>query len=394
MSKSLAKLMGESESATASFILGLEKISGHPAADVHLALEIDKVASARLHQLGLDPADTTAQELYQTLLSRFEADEKRFARSLGGSSRHSHNELLPLILNCLSKLEMPRSSMALKPSSAKEILKSNPPKKLMKYLNYRTVDSLLKRESPQEILAAAPYSESEAWSKRFLKECSKLTPKNFAAKPIDIVSMDDSRWGNLPKRGAIVGYAAYAGVVAVWPAKLPRTHALALTILILQAVQSVRAVGSWLEFNLVGSDFKSAVESAINGQTKPVASIGNQPVAWESLIYHYGQGRITHLPVQFEGRLTPSDLSLCIPEAVLCKVDSGLRWWLGLNYVGMQIGDKIISFNLTDVAVNFANQKTCPNASATWLHRSVRDELISRYMVNPWTEESLLGQVS
>jgi hypothetical protein len=60
----------------------------------------------------------------------------------------------------------------------------------MKYLGYRSVDSLIKRQKISKVLILAELLESANWQKSFNRQVSKLEQTNFEARPIEITASD------------------------------------------------------------------------------------------------------------------------------------------------------------------------------------------------------------
>lgn len=70
MARFLLDLLQASEPQFSAAIHKLEKATGHAGVDIQLVGEIMKRAHVVMRQIGLDPADTTAQELYEALRAR------------------------------------------------------------------------------------------------------------------------------------------------------------------------------------------------------------------------------------------------------------------------------------------------------------------------------------
>src|SRR5947208_2061243 len=83
MSKTLARLLGKSEKEVVAAISKLEALCGYPSEDVRLLAENKQKLRAKTMQLGLDPDDTTDEELYYALLGRFSRDSQTIDKALG-----------------------------------------------------------------------------------------------------------------------------------------------------------------------------------------------------------------------------------------------------------------------------------------------------------------------
>src|SRR5579884_3024656 len=82
----MTRFLSESLQAPEPFfraaLLKLESAAGHPNSDIRLTAEVIHATQAKLRQLGLDPKDTTAEELYHALQERIKADDVRLTRRL------------------------------------------------------------------------------------------------------------------------------------------------------------------------------------------------------------------------------------------------------------------------------------------------------------------------
>jgi hypothetical protein len=188
MSKRIAALLNVPEKALADAISRLEAKNGYPSHDNrHLAETIQKTR-AKIAELGLDPDDTTAKELYHALQARFETDSRRFDRSFSFRGETFEQTADAAIGIVRSKAELPQR-WVLKTTTAKTILKQHPPKKLMKQSGYRSVESMVKRESLARIFISAHLIESAAWQKELSKIISQKDSTAFEMRNIGIIHL-------------------------------------------------------------------------------------------------------------------------------------------------------------------------------------------------------------
>lgn len=114
---------------------------------------------------------------------------------------------------------------ALKTTVIKNSLRAQPPKHLMKHLNYRSVESLLKRENPAEVVLAAAYMESANWRKNWARQVSQLDSTAFELRPLSLVSLIYERWSDVPGPTDCVAQDNDIAVLGLWPsphtAKMP-----------------------------------------------------------------------------------------------------------------------------------------------------------------------------
>ena len=86
MSRVIADIIEHPESVVSKVISSLEAKNGFPSHDVRHYADSHQKSRIKIAELGLDPDDTTPEELYRSLLIKFQADARRCA---GESVRRS-----------------------------------------------------------------------------------------------------------------------------------------------------------------------------------------------------------------------------------------------------------------------------------------------------------------
>jgi hypothetical protein len=194
MSKVLASILDQPEHVVKKIVAKLEDKNGYPSHDVrHLAENIQKTRT-KIAELGLDPDDTTGEELYHRLLVKFQADSQQFDAQNNITSQDFSAKAAKAVELITKNLNLP-NRWGLKTNAAKNLLRKQPPKKLMKQLKYRSLESLVKRESLSELYLAAPSVESKNWQKEQLKLLSKLDSSAFELRSVCIKYLPQAKWG-------------------------------------------------------------------------------------------------------------------------------------------------------------------------------------------------------
>jgi hypothetical protein len=171
---------------------------------------------AKLSQLGLDPNDTTGEELYHALLIKYEKDSANLNKALGIGDKSSFYARSNLAIDWVQHAVKQQTVWALKNPAAKALLKKQPPKKIMKQLHYRSVDSLIKRENVAEVFLALPFFESKSWQQDFETKLRHQGPNNFELKTIQIVKLEADKWGSWSK-AKIASSNPMVGAVGLLP---------------------------------------------------------------------------------------------------------------------------------------------------------------------------------
>ena len=69
----------------------LERSNGHPNADLRLTSEVMQGLSGKIKALGLDPKDTTPEELYEVLNLKLKEDDQKLLKHLRSLAAKSVN---------------------------------------------------------------------------------------------------------------------------------------------------------------------------------------------------------------------------------------------------------------------------------------------------------------
>ncbi len=218
MSRRISQMMDQPEYMVKKIINTLEDKNGYPSHDVRLLAESIQKIRVKLNDLGLDPDDTTGQELYQALLAKFIKDSQAFDNEYG-TDLSGFDQKTAKAAQLLSKsLEMPRQWF-LKKSIAKDILRQQPPKRVMKALHYRSVESMLKREDLAELFLASQYIESATWRRLHSRAISKLDQTAFELRSIALASLSYDNWVAIAGPGNHIAEDNSLGAIGLWPVK-------------------------------------------------------------------------------------------------------------------------------------------------------------------------------
>jgi hypothetical protein len=232
----IARLLDEPEKIVDNLLDTLEGKNGYPSHDArYLAQNVQKVR-AKLHDLGLDPDDTTAEELYHALLVKYQNDSRDFDESFDAADMVLDGRLATAAALVTKNVTIPEQ-WALKNSAVKALLRQLPPKHVMKHLRYRSVESLLKRENMCEVMLAAQNMESARWRNDLHHKISRLSPADFEFRPLKILALSSDKWGGLDGENYIAASDEMA-VFGLWPALAADMPLLTMTIKLMERLGS------------------------------------------------------------------------------------------------------------------------------------------------------------
>ena len=405
MTKFLSQALQASEPFLRQTLRRLESANGHPNTDIRLSTEISQAAKDKLIGLGLDPVDTTPEELYNALQERVKADDARLNRMLRTSAAthiSAEADVVAGMVRALKQLPDSKRCFALKASVLKSILKQVPPKKAMKQLGYRSLDSFLKHEQPVSVLAAAWLSEDGHWHKRLLAQYKQLTAADFENRSIQVIELDAERWHKLAEQAVaekqhnLLCFREFGALVFLpLPADTPVGSTIASLSLALHELNEIRASSTFLKLCQVRPDFGHIIQE-VAGTDEPRlnSQLLGQIVPWR-LIQHY-YARLAHGDQNevAEPHLRLEDIAWHPVGESLGAIEPSLEFWRHSAHLGvMRDGSGPVSMNVVDAALNACNDLPFEHRLSRYFQRSLQHELMLRYLQPETVEQAVIGQV-
>ena len=401
MSKLISELLGAKEPLFSLAIKQLESTTGKPAIDVRLTSDIINQVKAKTKQLGLDPSDTTPQELYHCLIAKIVRDDELIADRIGVKLEMMPKTALPIIVKTLNGQKINRKCWVLKKSVAKELLQKTPPKKIMQHLKYKSIASMVKNENIFEIYGALRFAESPAWLKKFNSSFKNLIPSDFEERQIEIYEMPYERWVELAapfiiKKRHNITHLKELGAVIVLPIGNSSVSGLSITVLplILHYINEIRLFSSFFKLNQVKSDFNKIVSDTLNNDGSHSVKMAGQKIHWRVIQRYWGkQNDPKSHPEIFEPHVQPEDLIWRKAEHILFDIEPVLGWWRNLDYVGVMGDESPVTFNLMDNSISYANRFDYKDRAIYHFRDSLWNELFTRYLGEKTLQQQILAQL-
>ncbi|HSX06893.1 MAG TPA: hypothetical protein VLG92_04175 [Candidatus Saccharimonadia bacterium] len=399
MSRVLAQLLGASEPAFRLQLQQLERAAGMPGADIRLMMEVINNTRDKIRMLGLDPHDTTGPELYGALKSRLNDDETRVRAALNLTPETTSENVLAAVKNHLDKMPLRTQTFVVKQAAIRAILKKLQPKHTMKYLGYRSLDSMLKHEPVPQLLAAVSITESREWNRRRLLTYKKLTSHDFEVRRASFYVPTTKQWPTLSKNHVahhkhnLLTLPEVGAVVL-----LPLDHdlpGLAITTLLLaiNSLNEMRSLGSYLKLQQVRPDFGEVFATALNTEPKAGINLVGESLPWKMIQWFYGSSHTDYHPEVFEPHVQPEDLTWHEAEDVLAGLHQALEFWQGNQLLALLDGSKAVSLNILDVALNVCNGLDYSQRIAHHMQMGLGRELMARYLHQDNLQAMLLGKL-
>jgi len=395
MSKLIAELLGADQRSFASTINRLESMCLQPGVDTKLTAEIITQSREKARRLNLDPSDTTKEELYYGLLAKARQDDEALRVKLGITSSTSPVVASRNIAQHTEKLLKKDLVICMQSATVKKILKAVPPKKTIRALHFRSIDSVLKREDPLVLYALAIRLEDKSWHTQLQARMKRLQPREAKEVQVQVLSLPKEWLEKLNKVqfDSVIQPVPEIGSVLILPT-MPLTvpgSVLLTTCLVLQAGQRLAVESLPFRTRALTMGYEKLLPDIANGlldELKPVH--GLQP-SWHAVFQLLAE-RGRDKDSDFEFLL--SDLEWQSTETRLASLSSELDFWVNSHYLGYLTEGKPISFHIVDVTASLVLEKKYNQHIITHLQASLWNELQLRYLKQENIEKSIISQLT
>lgn len=400
MTRYLSQSLGATEPAFSQRLEQLEQASGAPSADIRLTAENMQKVRGKIAELGLDPKDTTAPELYAALQGRLRDDELRVRAALNIADDATTEAALASLTQFLQEAAGQEKCFALKAGAARKLLKNKPPKLAMKRLGYRSLDSFIKHEAAANIYAVALIAESPAWHKAFREQYAKLKPADFEQRPMQVLHPASKRWDELA--ASFVSTAKHnillfkeLGTAVVLPLDESLDGLAVMTLLqVLNMCNDIRTHSSFAKLQQVNPAFGKIIQKASLGEPYTSAQLAGQPVPWRMVQRYFAQTSHAYHPEIFEPHVQSEDLTWRHAEDVLAELAPALKFWQGTQSLCLIHDDgQPVSLNAMDVALGLCNRLNFGDRVVHFVRENLWHELMLRYLNHENLERVVMGQI-
>ena len=399
MTRTLSNLLDAHEADLRLRLNQLERVSGHQNTDIKLSVEVLQSARQKVRSLGLDQDDTTAKELYHTLLQRVSDDDRRLERALqtrAATYVSAEAQLMDGMTHALEQESAGTTVMALKPAAARRLLKKLPAKRLLKALGYRSFDALLRQESPALIVAAALHIESAAWRKSWLDSYKQLKPADFETRKLQVLHPAADRWQAVATK--IVAEQAHtvlavselgALVLLPLPAERPAGMVVATMALALHELNSLTAVANYIRAAQVQPDFGARIKAVANNEVHLETPHMPQALPWQLLQRYFATTKAVINEDIFGPYVQAVDFAWKSVEHSLSRICPALAFWEDTAHLTFLHEGQAVSLNIVDAAINACNQLSYEARGLYHAQQALWGELCLRYLNHESVEQAV-----
>lgn len=386
-----------------SFRMGLRQLeaAGKRNTDIRFSTHVRHATQSKIRELGFDPHDTTPEELYHLLQERMRDDDDRLTRRLRAEAAtyvSADGEVVSGMVHVLQRLPDSKNCFALKNSSLRALLKKLPPKKAMKQLGYRSLDSFVKHEAPVSILAAAWLIEGASWQHKLLDQYKQLTPADFETRNIIITQPDSRRWRELAetvvqeKKHTIISFKEMGALIFLpFPKDIPDGAVTVSLSLALHELNQIRAASTFLKLCQVRPDFGSLVKAVAKDEAELGTRLLDQPLSWALIQRYYSRLTEQFREELFEPHIRLEDMVWHPIEQTLSAIEPSFEFWRDSAHLGVLQDRRPVSLNIVDVALNYCNRLPFEQRIAHYFRQSLWHELMLQYLPHETVEQTVIA---
>ncbi len=351
----------------------LSAVTGKTAILDKIVEENDNLIKDRLLTLGIS-REAYAKEVYDALISKIESDDSHLFGALGHPDFRESG-------GCQKVADIARQvagnpeGFFLKMEKAKEFLTNQPPRRVMDFLGYDSVEKMLANENLLEVYSALRFIEGSDWlNEVFFKQYEELTPDDFEERPVQVLALG-KKWGAESQKFVLkkhhnISHLKELGVVFVIPVLLGISgEVLRMFALILHYLNEIPFY-SRIFRDIVSNEitFAQNLISLLRGDVAERTFTQGEKSAWLVVQRYLAKDDDNDWRL-FAPHVNPEALHWVRAEETLesvgVKLDGfakELGFWKNLDWVGDYFKDEtgvpiLVSFDLVDTVMSLVKEK-------------------------------------
>jgi len=327
----------------------------------------------RLLRLGVSQ-EADAKDIYDALISKIESDDRQIFQVLGNPNFKNVADC-QRIGDLARKVIKPPKGLFIKLDKAREFLIKEPPKKVMEFLGYDSVEKMLANEALLEVYSALRFIEGSEWLNGvFFKQYESLTPEDFEEREVQVKALSE-KWGResekfVAKKKHNVSHLKELGVVFIIPALLGISgELLRMFVLVMHYLYEVPFYSKiFREIANERITFTSNLTSLLRGDVIERHFPDSERSLW-LVVQRYLAKDDEHDWRLFVPHINPEALHWLKAEDSLAGIGTELdgfskelTFWQELGWVGDYFKDEtghdiLVSFNLVDTVMSLVKQR-------------------------------------
>ena len=335
-----------------------------------LVKENNQIIEDRIVRLGIK--DKKAEEIFKAIIRKIERADKIFVQKLGNVSAAKVSDCQKVLDFLYSNLP-PLKGFFLKKEKAEELLKKQPPQKILSYLGYSSVEEMLQKEDINEIFAGLRFVEDNQWLNGvFFKQYEGLTKNDFEEREVKLKALSE-KWKKaaekfVAKKYHNISHLKEFGVVFVIPLALNIPgEILRMVSLILHYYYEVKFYSDVFRQYANDADFAQKLITILKGDLG--GKIDDSAFCQWLIIQQYLAKDNENDPRLFIPHVNPEAIHWRKAENDLANfgkwiegIEEDFSFWENLSWVGNYFENEkgereLISFDLVDNVMSLVKEK-------------------------------------
>lgn len=351
----------------------LSAVTGKKGVMGKIITENEDKVNDRLLKLGVS-REAGAKEVYDALISKIEADDHLLFEVLR-QPNCSRQEDCARVLELTRKVAGTNHGFFLKKEKAFELLHREPPRKVMTFLGYDSVDKMFAQEDFFEVFSALRFVEGNDWLNNvFFEQYKNLTPDDFEEREILVKALSE-KWNRavesfVMKKWHNISHLKELGVVFVIPISLGISgELLRMVSLVFHYLHEIPFYSEMFRrISEVPVTFSSNLVSLLRGDVFDRRLPEGEKSLWLVVQRYLAKDDenewrlfVPHInPEAIHWKKTTTDL-VKVGE-FLDGFKDGLDFWQNLDWAGDYFKDEVgrdtlVSFNLVDTVMSLVKEK-------------------------------------
>lgn len=404
--ESFAKMLRVDQDVLRQECLKLDSATGKSGVIDKLLAEHDERMDELLAAFSLSRSSRVG-EVYDKLLANIEAGDRVLMERLQKPLCSSHEDCLRIVSAAQDIANHHRdgnqNSFFMKKEVAAEMLRKEPPPKILRALGYRSSAELLAKEDLFEVFAALRFFEDKDWmNKQLFRHYDELQPQDFEQRPIELRVLTP-KWREaaktfVAKKYHNVSHLKELGVIFVIPIALgiPGEVLRMLSLLLHYLHEVPFYYRLFKHFAQTPDIFADRLTSLLRGDVPESAPPPSSRPRWM-------------IVQRYLAKDDPYEWRLGIPhvnpevhhwekaEADLARYDPAFSFWQDLDWIGGFFKDEagvevLVSSNLIDAVMSLVELKQGMTKHFYHHQEALWNRIVEAYSGREKLEELIISQ--
>ncbi len=369
----IAKILRADKDTILSLEKKMEALTGKVGVINKIAEANENEIRQHLDILGIG-RHALAKEIYDALISKMEADDCYFFDFFRRPSYKKIDDCNRVLAEAKKLAGSPRGFF-LKREKAEELLRNQPPKKVLEAFGYQTIEQMLASHDFYDIFSSLRFVENQEWlNEVFLKQYASLKTQDFEYREINIKALPvewiETTQNFIKKKYHNISHLKELGLVFIIPFSLGISgETMRMLSLIFHYFNEIFFYSNLFEKCAHDElDFGKKLVSLLKGDVLDKRLPDSERASW-LIVQRYLAKEDEYDWRLSEPHVNPEVLHWQKAEELIIKagerdgdIAKSLSFWRDLDWVGHYFRDEvgvevIISFNLIDTIMSLVKEK-------------------------------------